>query len=639
MQWLFSAIFIVPNIVFAQATGQTRAEKSIHDLTVGAPMSHFGDFDNDGLVDVYAIDPVGGDHLYKSRGDGRFTDVTEPAGLSGLSGTRMALWQDFDGDGRLDLYVCAIDGRSRLFQNRGGVSFADVTASAGIAHPREEELFAEWIDYDGDGLPDLHVVTIRGDRLFHNAGRGRFGEVDLSAQSGSTALQALVGATVISTGSSQNQTSNCAEGMVDQADPSNCIQASSLPTLGKLMPLSRTFSISGGNVGIRTAHPTTPLEVALGDKSFQIRRDGNLVPGINLTGTGGNVGILRLRNSLEIWPDDALTRSGRLVLFDTGPNAGCVIEGTGDAYFLGHVGIGTAPTANNLTVVGAIKLDYYDQNTGAIQNTLAFGGPVTGEAIGSKRDVGGNQNGLDFWTGFGIRMSVTNSGNVGIGTTSPTDLLDVAGGVNIDYTETNTGGTAGSLRFGGPASGEGILSKRDPGGNQHGLDFFAGTGVRMAITQIGDVGIGRLPSGNRLEVEGDASKTTAGGWLANSDRRIKTNVRTIDNALDTLDRVRPVAFRYTEAYMARHPAIHDKEYYNVIAQEFAEVFPDYVKDSGEDGILQVDTYPVLIHAIAAVKELHQVVKAKEQELAALQERVARLERAFATMTAADRRDR
>ncbi|MDB4465843.1 hypothetical protein N9057_06100 [Akkermansiaceae bacterium] len=69
-------------------------------------------------------------------------------------------------------------------------------------------------------------------------------------------------------------------------------------------------------------------------------------------------------------------------------------------------------------------------------------------------------------------------------------------------------------------------------------------------------------------------------------------------------------FRYTDDYLAAHPEIDDKRYPNVIAQEFAEVFPDHVKESGEflvDGspILQVDTYPLTIYSAVAVQELHR----------------------------------
>jgi hypothetical protein len=147
------------------------------------------------------------------------------------------------------------------------------------------------------------------------------------------------------------------------------------------------------------------------------------------------------------------------------------------------------------------------------------------------------------------------------------------------------------------------------------------------------IGIKRAPLSNTLEVEGNASKSTAGSWLANSDRRIKTEVQPITGALEKLDRVKLVDFRYTDAYRTAHPGIEDKRYLNVIAQEFAEVFPNDVKSSGEtlpDGsaILQVDTYPLTIYSAAAVQELHRENKALKQQLANQEERLRKLEAAL-----------
>lgn len=155
--------------------------------------------------------------------------------------------------------------------------------------------------------------------------------------------------------------------------------------------------------------------------------------------------------------------------------------------------------------------------------------------------------------------------------------------------------------------------------------------IRMTIAQGGNVGIGRHPSANKLEVEGEASKTTAGDWLANSDRRIKEDIQPIRNALDMLDKVRLVDFRYTEDYRAAHPGIADQRYLNVVAQEFAEVFPNHVKSSGEklpDGseILQVDTWPLTIYSAAAVQELNAELKAKDTEMREMKQRLERLEK-------------
>ncbi len=135
---------------------------------------------------------------------------------------------------------------------------------------------------------------------------------------------------------------------------------------------------------------------------------------------------------------------------------------------------------------------------------------------------------------------------------------------------------------------------------------------------FGNVGIGRAPITNRLEVEGDASKTTAGDWLANSDLFIKTDIETIEG-LSFLSRLNPVKFRYTDEYRTLHPNIEDRFYYNFIAQEFAEVFPDAVKGSGEflangHEILQLDPYVANIVAIKAIQEQQKQIEELKLQL-------------------------
>lgn len=149
-------------------------------------------------------------------------------------------------------------------------------------------------------------------------------------------------------------------------------------------------------------------------------------------------------------------------------------------------------------------------------------------------------------------------------------------------------------------------------------------------TFTGKMGIRRAAVANALEVEGNASKSIAGAWLSNSDRRIKTDIRQLTGAVDKIDSVRLVDFRYTDQYLAAHPGIEDRRYLNVIAQEFAKVFPDHVKSSGErmaDGseILQVDTYPLTIYSAAAVQELHRENQELRSRLAEQEQRLRRLE--------------
>ncbi len=159
-----------------------------------------------------------------------------------------------------------------------------------------------------------------------------------------------------------------------------------------------------------------------------------------------------------------------------------------------------------------------------------------------------------------------------------------------------------------------------------GCDGIPHTNQAMTFTRTtGRMGLGRVSATNTLEVEGNASKTMAGSWLANSDRSIKTDVREIANALAVVEQLRPVEFHYSDAFRALHPSIQEHRYANFIAQEFQEVFPDSVL-AGGDGLLQVDSYVVRPYLVAAVQELSSTVKALREQNEELRERLDALER-------------
>jgi hypothetical protein len=234
------------------------------------------------------------------------------------------------------------------------------------------------------------------------------------------------------------------------------------------------------------------------------------------------------------------------------------------------------------------------------------------------------QLGLMSTDTFQAQMTVNHAGNVGVGTSNPADRLHVVGTLARARVESTNTTFAGYLAKNTAA--EWYMGVSGPDGSWSLFQNFPSLASRMEVTVAGNAGIGRTPTANRLEVEGNASKTTASGWAANSDRRIKRDISPVTDALDTLNRVRLVSFRYTDDYRAAHPSITDRPYLNVIAQEFAEVFPDHVQSSGEklpDGseILQVDTYPLTIYTAAAVQELNTQVADLRQENAALKARL------------------
>lgn len=106
------------------------------------------------------------------------------------------------------------------------------------------------------------------------------------------------------------------------------------------------------------------------------------------------------------------------------------ISGINGATSTASTGIATQTPNQYLTVGGGITVDHKDTNNGTLltNSVLAFGvaapNGVSGEAIASQRTAsGGNQYGLDFYTLYAKRLSITNAGRVGIGTATETDRV------------------------------------------------------------------------------------------------------------------------------------------------------------------------------------------------------------------------
>ena len=170
----------------------------------------------------------------------------------------------------------------------------------------------------------------------------------------------------------------------------------------------------------------------------------------------------------------------------------------------GNVGVGTPLPQQNLSINAGLNLDQANVNGGTIAPGLSFGSG-SGEGIASRRTVGVNQYGLDFYTGFGLRMSVTQAGLVGIGTGAPDSQLHLAGG------QWDLSNSEGDLKIGNPllrlklgvalgGAGAGDARIRAHGGTNR---LMIGSGTSDVLTiQNGNVGINTITPASNLDVVG-----------------------------------------------------------------------------------------------------------------------------------------
>ncbi len=137
-----------------------------------------GDYDDDGLPDIFMSNYDRGNRLYRNLGHWRFVDVSAKAGVEAVGRwCTGATFVDLNNDGRLDLFVCVFNGPNLLFLNQGDGTFSVSNAAAILGN--DIGLAATWWDFNEDGWPDIYVSNdYRGpDRLYRNEGRGRFAEL------------------------------------------------------------------------------------------------------------------------------------------------------------------------------------------------------------------------------------------------------------------------------------------------------------------------------------------------------------------------------------------------------------------------------------------------------------------------------
>ncbi|MFZ0735867.1 MAG: CRTAC1 family protein [Candidatus Acidiferrales bacterium] len=149
-------------------SGITFVEHSVEDTGRHYKAAHYdhgtgiavADVDGDGLYDIYFVNQVGGNELWKNLGGGKFKNITKEAGVGLPDRINVtASFADIDNEGAQDLFVTSVLGGNVLFKNDGHGHFKDITEQAGLGL-RAHSSGAVFFDYDNDGLVDLLVCNV-----------------------------------------------------------------------------------------------------------------------------------------------------------------------------------------------------------------------------------------------------------------------------------------------------------------------------------------------------------------------------------------------------------------------------------------------------------------------------------------------
>ncbi|MGS2725484.1 FG-GAP-like repeat-containing protein [Psychroserpens sp. BH13MA-6] len=145
------------------------------------------DIDNDGDKDLFVTSNTQGNKLFENTGNLSFNDITASSGLHTQNiFTNGAAWGDYDNDGYLDVYLSnkdittATTTPNYLFKNNGDGTFTNVSISAGIDPFKHQTFCSVFLDINNDGWLDIYSSTDKAynlNQLYRNNGDGTFSDI------------------------------------------------------------------------------------------------------------------------------------------------------------------------------------------------------------------------------------------------------------------------------------------------------------------------------------------------------------------------------------------------------------------------------------------------------------------------------
>lgn len=354
--------------------------------------------------------------------------------------------------------------------------------------------------------------------------------------------------------------------------------------------LSSGSTMSTGNVGIGTASPVTALQLGTGVLTLPPGSSG--APSITFAGYP-STGIYGSQYVIEFTNNGTVGGSETVNGFQTNAGYGLggytVMQNNGtDVLFNNNSNFNTMSFFNPITAQftrsGVLRLagtsvSDFNAQLNIVPNATTVKGIVVRGLASQSADLFEAQNSSGT-----VLVNVTSTGNVGVGTTLPTGILDVVGG-------TAAASTSGTNIT--------IAAQNGGTGTTNGGSILLNVGSKSGSGTTGTVQISGAASGP--------------AFMTTSDARIKTNITPLDNGLAGIAALEGVTYTYrppAEREVGKELNLPvDKRQMGVIAQNVEQVFPEAVETIGTTGVKSVNYNMLMAPMIEAVKTLNRRIDA------------------------------